>query len=78
MPPALMPPGSVLSGMYFVDAQTLRSRLDLPPESGPDYRPLRFEISSVTDRVRACALCFIPTISRSPSGLARKLSSSPP
>jgi hypothetical protein len=56
MPPALMPPGSVLSGMYFVDAQTLRSRLDLPPESGPDYRPLRLEISSVTDRVRTRAL----------------------
>jgi hypothetical protein len=56
MPPALMPPGSVLSGMYFVDAQTLRSRLDLPPESGPDCRPLRFEISSVTDRVLTCAL----------------------
>ena len=29
LPPALMPPGSVLSGMYFVDAQTLRSRLYL-------------------------------------------------
>jgi hypothetical protein len=50
------PPGSALSGMSFGDAQALWSRLDLPPESGPDYRPLRLEISSVTDRVRTRAL----------------------
>jgi hypothetical protein len=34
---------------------------------GRDCRPVQFEIFNVTDRVRACALCFIPTISRSPS-----------